>query len=55
MTSIRKHECRSEFQDQRYGHGNRVMNKCKVAGVWRCTVCGREVSTGIADKKKSKG
>lgn len=54
MTSIKKHDCQSDFQDQRYGYGNRVMNKCKT-GNWRCTVCGREVSSGIVDKKKGKG
>ena len=38
--------CKSEFQDERYGHGIRVFNE-RMAGSknngWRCTVCGREL------------
>jgi hypothetical protein len=49
---IIKHTCASKFQDERYGSGNRVMNKCKAAGVFRCTVCGKEYSKGVATKDK---
>lgn len=31
--------CKHEYQDKKYGAGNRVMNPYK--GGYRCTVCGR--------------
>lgn len=31
--------CKSEYQDAKYGKGNRVKNRTKE-GKWRCTVCG---------------
>lgn len=37
--------CKSDFQDQRYGAGNRVMNK-KKSNSATCTVCGRDQSHG---------
>jgi len=37
--------CKHEFQDSRYGVGNRVMNQGRSAnageGRWRCTVCAK--------------
>lgn len=47
-TIVRPCTCESEFQDQRYGKGKRLMNptmKMKLAGtqqLFRCTVCGKE-------------
>lgn len=38
-TSIRKCSCRHEFQDGRYGAGNRLHN-ATGNGKKRCTVCG---------------
>lgn len=38
--------CKSEFQDERYGHGIRVFNEKVVNNKnngWRCTVCGKEL------------
>jgi hypothetical protein len=40
MTKIKKCECKHDYQDKKYGKGNRVMNST-VDG-WRCTVCGKE-------------
>lgn len=34
----------TQFQDQKYGRGMRVMNHCKKSESVRCTCCGREVS-----------
>lgn len=33
--------CKSQFQDEKYGPGKRVMNPCKEGH--RCTVCTTEV------------
>ena len=50
---IIKHACASKFQDERYGSGNRVMNKCgKLPNTYRCTVCGKEYSKGVVGKDK---
>ena len=37
-----KSKCKSEFQDQKYGKGIRVMNSTrnKTVGGFKCTVCG---------------
>jgi hypothetical protein len=44
MTKLLKCACRSEYQDQKYGLGVRVMNMLQKAGKTlnscRCTVCG---------------
>lgn len=44
-TTVRQCTCESEFQDDRYGKGKRVHNKCqgknKHLGHYRCTVCGK--------------
>lgn len=32
--------CRSEYQDQKYGENKRVMNKTGKG--YRCTVCGKD-------------
>lgn len=38
--------CKSEFQDARYGKGYRVFNRMNPSGKktvnYRCTVCGKE-------------
>jgi hypothetical protein len=36
---IRRCFCKSEYQDRKYGSGNRVFNKSKLG--WRCTSCGK--------------
>lgn len=42
MTTIKKCTCKDhEYQDEKYGKGNRVFNITKL-GKWRCTVCGKE-------------
>ena len=40
--------CKSEYQDQKYGKGMRIMNitdkgKTATSTTWRCSVCKREV------------
>ena len=32
--------CKSTFQDKRYGKGRRVHNEAGKQGEYRCTVCG---------------
>lgn len=39
---IKKCVCKSEYQDRRYGFGNRVANQGKDGG-YRCTVCGKAI------------
>jgi len=34
--------CKSEYQDSKYGKGNRVYNRTKNGA--RCTICGKESS-----------
>jgi hypothetical protein len=46
---IRNCNCKSEYQDKKYGIGRRVFNKgIKVA--LRCTVCAREVKSDVEPK-----
>lgn len=43
---IKKCNCESKFQDERYGKGMRVHNECASKdGKYRCTVCGKEKET----------
>ncbi len=49
MPSVIIHcNCQHEYQDQKYGKGKRVANKCKTGksgdGLYRCTVCSKETS-----------
>ena len=43
---IKHCSCVNEYQDEKYGKGNRVHNECKGATkdkhVYRCTVCSNE-------------
>ena len=39
--------CKSEYQDQKYGPGMRVMNRLEN-GKMRCTVCGKEADAPSA-------
>lgn len=39
---IKKCNCKSEYQDEKYGKGNRVHNKMIGDKGYRCTVCGKE-------------
>lgn len=45
-TIIKPCTCKHDWQDAKYGKGNRVHNFAagvnKPAGAWRCTVCGKE-------------
>jgi hypothetical protein len=41
-TKIAKCSCKHDFQDERYGKGNRVFNYCSKNDKWRCTVCKKE-------------
>jgi CRISPR/Cas system-associated protein Cas10 (large subunit of type III CRISPR-Cas system) len=46
--------CKSEFQDEVYGKGNRLFNpkgKGEKVDGYRCTVCGREIRIGEGKKK----
>lgn len=45
-TVIKKCTCRHEYQDERYGKGNRVHNMTKDDKNAYCTVCDSKVSTG---------
>ena len=47
-TSVRSCTCVSRFQDREYGHGMRLHNRRVKTPGWRCTVCGREVTTSAA-------
>lgn len=49
-TAIKPCKCESAFQDSIYGRGKRLMNECKDGRAYRCTVCGKEIST-VAGKK----
>jgi len=46
MTKILPCKCQHDYQDQKYGKGNRVWNSGPTTGSgslrWRCTVCGAE-------------
>jgi len=53
MTEIIQCNCKSDFQDELYGKGMRLMNtmgKDKPSG-YRCTVCRKEVRSGDAKRK----
>lgn len=36
---ILKCKCKSEYQDQKLGKGNRIHNETKKLNEYRCTVC----------------
>jgi len=44
QTAIKKCSCLHEYQDLRYGPGNRVFNAggAPESLKWRCTVCGQQ-------------
>ena len=46
------HNCESKFQDEKYGHGNRVMNARTNGNSPRCTNCGKDQPTGPVKKGK---
>jgi hypothetical protein len=50
---IKRCSCRSDFQDKRYGIGNRVHNQ-GTQGKASCTVCGKDTSAGLVDKRAKK-
>lgn len=39
-TKVHACSCKSAYQDQEYGEGKRLMNKCNKG--YRCTVCGKD-------------
>jgi len=41
-TSIRKCNCKHEYQSKKYGKDQRVHNQKKDDKGWTCTVCGSE-------------
>jgi hypothetical protein len=43
-TKVVNCNCKSEYQDQKYGPGRRVANT--TAKGWRCTVCAKEIAPG---------
>lgn len=52
---ITKCSCKHEYQDSKYGNGNRVFNESldKLRNlIGRCTVCSREIR--VADKSIKK-
>lgn len=54
---IRSCTCKHEFQDQRYGKGNRVFNEVPMKNgttELRCTVCKTKVVTGSTKKEEVK-
>lgn len=50
---ISKCNCKSDFQDQKYGKGNRVFNPC-FKDYMRCTICEAKVlkKHDISEPKK---
>jgi len=50
MTKIISCECKSEYQDKRYGAGKRVANVTDKGGDARCTVCNK-IKMGSGAKK----
>lgn len=52
-TKVFQCSCKSDFQDEVYGKGNRLFNpkgKGEKIDGYRCTVCGREIRTGEGKK-----
>lgn len=41
----------AQFQDGKYGMGKRAFNRTSKDKTYRCTVCGKEKSTGEEPKK----
>jgi hypothetical protein len=37
--------CENEFQDNNYGSRKRVCNMTSRDGIYRCTVCGKDVTS----------
>ena len=48
--------CKSEFQDEEYGKGKRVLNPCLKENEFRCSVCGEKqfISPTAKIKKEKK-
>jgi hypothetical protein len=51
-TKIMRCFCESEFQDNEYGHGNRLFSLTKKVNTWRCSICGKEHTSGTVEKEK---
>lgn len=56
MTAILTCECQHEWQDAQYGSQKRVMNRIKQndnsCNTYKCTVCGKDKTSGENSKKK---
>lgn len=52
MVAIMGCACMNKFQDKEYGPGKRVFNEC-LKDKWRCSVCGREVTSTYVPKQDS--
>jgi len=53
-TKIIRCFCESEFQDKEYGNFMRLHILTNKDGVWRCSTCGKEQSSGTKETKKPK-
>ena len=47
-------DCWSEYQDRKYGLGNRIHNQSGTKPSANCTVCGKAKNTSAGDIPKSK-
>lgn len=52
MTKIIKCNCKSDFQDERYGKSMRVYNVGEKSGKCTCTVCGNVIKQTPEKKDK---
>jgi len=50
---IQKCNCKHQFQDERYGAGNRVYTKRKDGTAAACTVCGNTKTASVKAAPKS--
>ena len=44
VTTIKKHDCKHEFQDKTYGKAMRLMNVSENKKTAKCTVCGKVIN-----------
>ena len=50
-TEVKRCECKSDFQDEEYGHQQRLMNLNEKGGM-KCTICGAVHRNYDSPKKK---
>jgi len=46
--------CSNEYQDEKYGYKNRVWNRMKKPGMYRCTNCLKESQLAKAEDEAKK-